>query len=74
MTRYVANTTTRRSACFSGNGGDKVVAQYALSGYEQPIGVSDYQLTKAIPDNLKSALPTIEEVEEELTKIVEQDK
>ena len=53
------------------NGGDKVVAQYALSGYDQPIGVSDYQLTKAIPDNLKSALPTIEEVEEELTKIVE---
>ena len=56
------------------NGGDKVVAQYALSGYDQPIGVSDYQLSEAIPDNLKSALPTIEEVEEELTKIVEQDK
>lgn len=53
------------------NGGDKVVAQYALSGYDQPIGVSDYQLTKAIPDNLKSALPTVEEVEEELSKIVE---
>ena len=55
------------------NGGDKVVAQYALSGYDQPIGVSDYQLTKAIPDNLKSALPTVEEVEEELSKIVEQE-
>ena len=55
------------------NGGDKVVAQYALSGYDQPIGVSDYQLTKAIPDDLKSALPTVEEVEEELSKIVEQD-
>lgn len=54
------------------NGGDKVVAQYALSGYDQPIGVSDYQLTKTIPDNLKSALPTVEEVEEELAKIVEQ--
>lgn len=53
------------------NGGDKVVAQYALSGYDQPIGVSDYQLTKAILDNLKSALPTVEEVEEELSKIVE---
>ena len=52
------------------NGGDKVVAQYALSGYDQPIGVSDYQLSKAIPDNLKSALPTVEEVEEELSKIV----
>ena len=55
------------------NGGDKVVAQYALSGYEQPIGVSDYQLSKAIPDNLKSALPTVEEVEKELSKIVEQE-
>ncbi len=54
------------------NGGDKVVAQYALSGYDQPIGVSDYQLTKAIPENLKSALPTVEEVEEELSKIIEQ--
>ena len=52
------------------NGGDKVVAQYALSGYDQPIGVSDYQLSKAIPDNLKSALPTVEEVEEELSKII----
>ena len=52
------------------NGGDKVVAQYGLSGYDQPIGVSDYQLSKAIPDNLKSALPTVEEVEEELSKII----
>ena len=52
------------------NGGDKVVAQYALSGYDQPIGVSDYQLSKVIPDNLKSALPTVEEVEEELSKII----
>ena len=53
------------------NGGDKVVAQYALSGYDQPIGVSDYQLSNAIPENLKSALPAVEEVEEELSKIVD---
>ena len=53
------------------NGGDKVVAQYALSGYDQPIGVSDYQLSKAIPENLKSALPTVEEVEEELCRIID---
>ena len=52
------------------NGGDKVVAQYALSGYDQPIGVSDYQLSKAIPDNLRSTLPSIEEVEEELSKAI----
>ena len=56
------------------NGGDKVVAQYAFSGYDQPIGVSDYQLTKAIPENLRSALPSIEEVEEELSKIGTQSK
>ena len=55
------------------NGGDKVVAQYALSGYDQPIGVSDYKLSKAIPDNLKSALPTVEEVEEELNKLVDKE-
>ena len=55
------------------NGGDKVVAQYALSGYEQPIGVSDYQLSKAIPENLKSALPTIEEVEEEINRFIGED-
>ena len=53
------------------NGGDKVVAQYTLSGYDQPIGVSDYQLSKAIPDNLKSALPTVEEVEEALSRIID---
>jgi len=53
------------------NGGDKVVAQYALSGYDQPIGVSDYQLSRAIPDNLRSTLPSIEEVEKELVRIIE---
>ena len=53
------------------NGGDKVVAHYALSGYNQPIGVSDYQLSRAIPDNLKSALPTVEEVEKELSRVMD---
>ena len=53
-------------------GKDEIVAQYALEGYNQPIGVSDYQLSKAIPEELKSALPTIEEVEQELTFLLEQ--
>ena len=52
-------------------GKDEIMAQYALSGYNQPIGVSDYQLSKAIPENLKSALPSIEEVEEELSHLLE---
>lgn len=54
-------------------GKDEVVAQYALTGYDQPIGISDYQLSKAIPENLKSALPSIEEVEEELTSLLDKD-
>lgn len=55
-------------------GKDEVVAQYALTGYDQPIDISDYQLSKAIPENLKSALPSIEEVEEELTSLLDKDK
>lgn len=51
-------------------GKDEVMAQYALSGYNQPIGVSDYQLSKAIPEDLKSTLPTVEEVEEELSHLL----
>ncbi len=55
-------------------GKDEVVAQYALTGYDQPIGISDYQLSKAIPENLKSVLPSVEEVEEELTSFLDKDK
>ena len=55
-------------------GKDEVVAQYALTGYAQPIGVSDYQLSKAVPENLKSALPAIEEVEEELSQLLDKKK
>ncbi|MCD8237519.1 MAG: PDDEXK nuclease domain-containing protein [Prevotellaceae bacterium] len=55
-------------------GKDEVVAQYALTGYDQPIGISDYQLSKVIPENLKSALPSVEEVEEELALFLDNDK
>lgn len=54
-------------------GKDEIVAQYALTGYDQPIGISDYQLSKAIPENLKSALPSVEEVEEELASFLDKD-
>ena len=52
------------------NGEDKVVAQYAFSGYELRIGVSGYQLTKAIPEHIRLTLPSLEEVEEELSKAI----
>lgn len=44
------------------------MAEYALKGIEKPIGVSEYQLTKAIPENLKSNLPSIEELEAEFSE------
>lgn len=45
----------------------RVLAEYALRGLDKPIGISEYELTRALPDNLKSALPTIEEIEAELS-------
>ena len=50
------------------------MAQYALANYNQPIGISDYQLSKAVPEDLKSTLPSIEEVEQELTQLLERNE
>jgi len=46
---------------------DKIVAEYALSDIKKPIGVSQYQLTKALPKKFKSSLPSIKEIEAELS-------
>ena len=48
---------------------DKLVAEYALSDIGKPIGISEYKLTHSFPKNLKSSLPTIEEIEKELSKL-----
>ncbi len=45
---------------------DKLVAEYALSDIHKPIGVSEYQITQLLPEELKSSLPTVEEIEAEL--------
>ncbi|NDY72701.1 DUF1016 domain-containing protein [Desulfobacter hydrogenophilus] len=42
---------------------DKVVVEYALSDIHKPMGISQYQLTRALPDDLKPSLPSIEELE-----------
>ena len=47
-----------------------VVAEYALRGADRPIGISEYELTRALPPGLKSALPTVEEIEAELVEAV----
>lgn len=45
---------------------DRVVAEYTLRDMHKPIGVSEYELTRALPEELKSSLPTVEEIEERL--------
>jgi len=45
---------------------DRIIAEYTLKKVNTPIGVSEYELTRALPENLKSSLPTIEEIEDQL--------
>lgn len=45
---------------------NRVLAEYALRGMEKPIGVSSFELTRALPDNLQTSLPSIEDIEREL--------
>ena len=47
---------------------NKVKAEYALKDINKPIGISEYELIKAIPEDLKSNLPTVEEIEQEITE------
>lgn len=43
-----------------------MLLEYALRGLDKPVGVSAYQLTRALPDELKPSLPTVEQIESEL--------
>lgn len=44
-------------------------AEFALRDINKPIGISELKLTENLPDNLKSSLPTIEEIEQELKRL-----
>lgn len=43
-----------------------LVAEYALSGIDKPIGVAEYQLLRDLPDALEHSLPSIAAIEAEL--------
>lgn len=45
---------------------NKTVVEYALRDINSPIGVSEYELTQSLPEELQSSLPSIEEIEAEL--------
>lgn len=46
---------------------DHLLAEYSFAGIDKPIGISTYELTRALPKELRSALPTVEEIEAELS-------
>ncbi len=45
-----------------------VLAEYALRDMAKPIGLAEYKLQESLPENLKTALPSIAELEAELAK------
>lgn len=47
---------------------NEVVAEYALRDSAKPMGVAEYQLRAALPAELQSTLPSIEQIEQELAE------
>lgn len=49
---------------------NQTLAKYALEGYTNPIGVANWekQISESLPEELKSSLPTIEEIEQEMDR------
>ena len=45
---------------------NRLVAEYAISGIDKPIGVAEYQLLRDLPEPLSGSLPSIEQIETEL--------
>jgi predicted nuclease of restriction endonuclease-like (RecB) superfamily len=57
------NPTIGLLLCKSKN---KVVAEYALGDKSQPMGVAEYKLLESLPPELRTSLPSIEQIEREL--------
>jgi predicted nuclease of restriction endonuclease-like (RecB) superfamily len=57
------NPTIGLLLCKSKN---KVVAEYALGDKSQPMGVAEYKLLESLPEELRTSLPSIEQIEREL--------
>ena len=53
---------------------DRLLAEYSFAGIDRPIGISTYELTRALPARLKSALPSVEEIEAERGAVVKPKK
>lgn len=53
---------------------DKIEAEYSLRDIQKPIGISEYQLTQALPKSFENKLPTVEQIELELNNIESEEK
>lgn len=51
--------------------GEQIKAEYALRDISKPIGLAEYRITENLPENIKTSLPSIEELEEELSEFTE---
>lgn len=51
-----------------------VLVKYTLKDMTKPIGLAEYRITESLPENIKTALPTIEELEAELSKVSDKEK
>ena len=51
----------------------RLVAEYALSGIDKPIGIAEYELVRALPEPLVANLPTVEQLESELSDWQDED-
>ncbi|WP_196886226.1 YhcG family protein [Aureivirga sp. CE67] len=47
---------------------DKIEAEYALRDIHKPMGISEFKITEAIPKEIKTKLPSIEEIEREFSE------
>ena len=50
---------------------DNIEAQYSLEAYNLPLGISQYELSRLIPREIKSSLPSIEQIESTLEQLSE---
>jgi len=50
---------------------NKTVVEYSIKNIDAPLGVADYIIKKTVPKELKSGLPTVKELEQELEKEME---
>jgi hypothetical protein len=51
---------------------DRTIVEYALQGSHQPIGVSTYQVQSQLPPDIQKNLPTVEQLEMELSTAIDE--